>query len=359
MAYALHEQASQETLVSLLQLDPAPIESPYAEDEKDLQFSPEDDAEHTKPTTAGSPTPLGLSRSNSHASHNSIYYLTRIQKYSSYLIPVFTTIHLANTSLIPLITRSVPASETYLLQARELYQTTLTEPLLVTLPIAAHIASGLALRLIRRSQNLARYGGSTPGMYALARSRTNSPSRHGDGNSSSSNTRSHRHDASNARGKPQALRIWPPLSWIATSGYVLAGLVAAHACVNRLLPLYVEGDSANIGLAYVAHGFARHPFVSWTAYVALVAATAGHTVWGAARWAGIAPVAMGWRGAGPRVEDKSVRRRRRRAWWGVQGAVVAVAALWAAGGLGVVARGGPTHGWVGKVYDSIYDVLPW
>lgn len=74
MAYALHEQASQETLVSLLQLDPAPIESPYAEDEKDLQFSPEDDAEHTKPTTAGSPTPLGLSRSNSHASHNSIYY---------------------------------------------------------------------------------------------------------------------------------------------------------------------------------------------------------------------------------------------------------------------------------------------
>ncbi|KAF3343373.1 putative transporter C11D3.05 [Verticillium dahliae VDG2] len=211
MAYALHEQASQETLVSLLQLDPAPIESPYAEDEKDLQFSPEDDAEHTKPTTAGSPTPLGLSRSNSHASHNSIYYLTRIQKYSSYLIPVFTTIHLANTSLIPLITRSVPASETYLLQARELYQTTLTEPLLVTLPIAAHIASGLALRLIRRSQNLARYGGSTPGM----------------------------------------------------------------------------------------------------------------------------------------------------AWWGVQGAVVAVAALWAAGGLGVVARGGPTHGWVGKVYDSIYDVLPW
>ncbi|KAM0275033.1 hypothetical protein ACHAQH_007640 [Verticillium albo-atrum] len=354
MAHALHEQASQETLVSLLQLDPSPIESPYAEDEKDLPPLQEDEAEHAKPTISGSPTPLGLSRSNSYGSHGSIYYLTRIQKYSSYLIPVFTTIHLANTSLIPLITRSVPASETYLLQARELYQTPLTEPLLVTLPIVAHIASGLALRLLRRAQNLARYGGSTPGMYALARSRTNPPSQHGSSSSSSSHQTS-----GTARGKPPALRIWPPLSWIATSGYVLAGLLTAHAAVNRLLPLYVEGDSSNIGLAFVAHGFARHPLVSLVAYVSLIAATAGHTVWGAARWAGIAPVAMGWRGAGPRVEDKSVRRRRRRAWWGVQGAVVAVAALWAAGGLGVVARGGLTQGWVGKVYDGILDVLPW
>ncbi|KAM0325069.1 hypothetical protein ACHAQA_007608 [Verticillium albo-atrum] len=343
--HALHEHASQETLVSLLQLDPAPIESPYAEDEKDLPPLPQDaDLEDSNTSTiSGLPTPLGLSRSNSYGGgHGSIYYLTRIQKYSSYLIPVFTTIHFANTSLIPLLTRSVPASETYLLQSRELYQTTFTEPLLVTLPIAAHIASGLALRLLRRAQNLARYGGSTPGMYALARSRTNSPSR----------------QSQVPAGRPKALRIWPPLSWIATSGYALAALVAGHVAVNRLLPLYVEGDSSNIGLAYVSHGFARHPVVSWLAYTALIAATAGHTVWGAARWAGIAPVAMGWRGAGPRVEDKKDRRRRRRAWWGVQGAVVAVAALWAAGGLGVVARGGLTHGWVGKVYDGILDALP-
>jgi len=240
-------------------------------------------------------------------------------------------VHLATTSLIPLATRSVPASESYLLLAREIYQTRLSEPLLVGLPLAAHVASGLALRLLRRGQNLRRYGGATPGVRALHA----------------------------ARAGP-AWSPWPPVSWISAAGYGLAVLVGAHVFVNRGLPLAVEGDSADIGLAYVAHGFARHGAagaLAWAAYLGLVGLGAGHMVWGWAKWLGLAQRAA-WNGDGRSWQgavDKAARRRRRRFWFGIHGAAATLALLWAAGGLGIVARGGRAPGWVGKVYDGLYD----
>ena len=259
--------------------------------------------------------------------------MTRIQKYSSFAVNLFATIHLANTSLIPLLTRSVPASETYLILAREIYQTPLTEPLMIGIPIVAHVASGVALRLARRSQNLKRYGGATPGMYALHRSRTAGSA--GSGSSGSS-----------------TFRIWPTLSWISASGYVFAACVWAHVGVNRVLPLKVDGGSSNIGLGYVAHGFARHPAVGWLAYGALIAVGCGHMVWGSAKWLGLAPSTASW--SKNQVIGREMRKRRRRAWVGVHGVVVLVAGLWAAGGLGVVARGGLSSGWVGKLYDDLF-----
>lgn len=133
-----------------------------------------------------------------------------------------------------------------------------------------------------------------------------------------------------------------------------------HAFVNRALPLAVEGDSANIGLAYVSHGFARHAAVSWAAYAGLLVAGCGHMVWGWAKWFGLSQRA-GWRPGPPtgnaRV-DREVKRRRRRVWYAVNGVVVLVTGLWAAGGLGVVARGGPAVGWVAKVYDGLFDRIP-
>jgi hypothetical protein len=261
--------------------------------------------------------------------------VTRIQRYSSYTFTVFATLHLATTSLIPLVTRSVPASESYLLLAREIYQTPLSEPLLVALPIVAHVASGVAIRLLRRSQNLRRYGGATPGGAILPL---------------------HRRQPS----APAHQRIWPALSWISCSGYVLALAVGLHAFVNRGLPLVVEGDSANIGLAYVSHGFARHAVLSWAAYGGLLVVGCGHMVWGWAKWFGLSQRA-GWRPGPPtgnvRV-DREVKKRRRRVWYTVNGVVVFVAGLWAAGGLGVVARGGPALGWVAKVYDGLFDRIP-
>ncbi|KAI0476331.1 DUF1691-domain-containing protein [Xylariaceae sp. FL0804] len=340
----LHPKASEETMISLLQLEPQPIDNASLY-EKDLPPLPEDSADSSTPTTkpastaGSSASSLGLSGGGGGGGRGPIFYLQRIQRYSSYTFTVFAGLHLVNTSLIPLLYRSVPYSEPFLLMAREVYQTRLTEPLLVGLPIVAHVASGLAVRLLRRRQNLRRYGGATPGMLPLRHATTTSSAATTSSSSSSSSTLS------------SALRAWPPLSYISLSGYALAVATAAHVAMNRVLPLLADGDSSNVGLQYVAHGFARHPAVSWAAYAALLAAGAGHAVWGWARWLDAAPPA-GWKRA---TYDRPTRQRRRRAWWSIQGAAVALAGLWAAGGLGVVARGGAAEGWLAKVYDNIYS----
>jgi len=248
--------------------------------------------------------------------------VSRTQRYSSYTFSVFATLHLATTSLIPLVSRSVPASESYLLLAREIYQTPLSEPLLVFLPVLAHIGSGVALRLTRRAHNVARYGA---------------------------------HPHSHKKHSP-----WPAVSYIAISGYVFTVAYAAHVFVNRGLPLAVEGDSANIGLAYVAHGFTRHPVTSWLAYGGLLVVGCGHMFWGAARWLGFAQGA-GWKvpwPTGNAVVDREVKKRRRRRLMVINAAAAGLVILWAAGGLGVVARGGLTEGWVGRVYDGLFDRIP-
>ncbi|GKT51279.1 uncharacterized protein ColSpa_11460 [Colletotrichum spaethianum] len=263
---SLQSKPSEETLVSLLQLDPSPIETPPADTEKDLPPLPEDALEDSTGSLRSTSSAPGLSGSG----HSAIFY----------------------------------------------------QPLLVALPIVAHVASGIALRLVRRSQNLKRYGGNTPGMYALYRAQTGKSSRSLTSNSTNS-----------------AGRIWPPVSYISISGYVFTALLAAHVGINRLLPLYVEGDSSNIGLAFVSHGFVQHPFASWLAYTSLLTVGCGHMIWGAARWLGLAPTAMGWSGSGTNVVDKKVRKRKRRSWWALHGIAAAAAGIWAAGGLGVVARG--------------------
>jgi hypothetical protein len=240
----------------------------------------------------------------------------RVQKFSSYAMGIFTSLHLANVSLIPAVTRSVPGSETYLLMTREIYQTSLTEPILVALPVIAHVGSGIALRLLRRSQNLQRYGGATPG-----------------------------------RASP-----WPPLSYISISGYAFAVFYSAHVFMNRILPLQVEGDSSNIGLAYVAHGFARHPVIARIAYIGLLAVGCSHMIWGQAKWLGIAPSTKEVTRTGTVAVEKRKKYRRRR-WAGLHGASAAFAALWAIGGLAVVARGGLMDGWIGKVYDDMFEAV--
>lgn len=266
--------------------------------------------------------------------------MTRIQRYSTYALSIFTGIHLANTSLLPLLTRSVPASESYLLLAREIYQTPLTEPLFVALPVAAHVAAGVALRLVRRSQNLTKYGGATPAVVPQKSASAIS------------------HAAPAAWHNP-----WPHMSVISLSGYGFSLFLSAHVFMNRLLPLRVEGDSSDIGLAYVAHGFARHPATSYVAYAGLLGLGCGHMVWGWAKWIGLAPLA-GWsadlKSVGStrnRGEDVRRRKRRRRIWLWVNGTAVLATVMWAAGGLGIVARGGRMDGWVGKVYDELYAAV--
>ncbi|KHN94434.1 N2,N2-dimethylguanosine tRNA methyltransferase [Metarhizium album ARSEF 1941] len=343
LGQTLNRKDSQATLISLLQLDPYPIDSPSpstAAEETSFSDVDENTAAHdnhgsSEPAAAGTATShLGLSSGRS-----SIYYrakVTRIQKYSSYATGIFTALHLVNVSLIPAVTQSVAGSETYLLMTRELYQTSVAEPVLVALPVALHVASGLALRLLRRWHNMKRYGGGTPGMHALHAMREALSGKSGE-----------------SGGRP--VRLWPPLSYISISGYALTLFYGAHVFVNRVLPLAVEGNSSNIGLAYVAHGFARHPVMSGLAYVGLLATAGGHMVWGAARWFGMAPSTQGWRGKASVGVDKTTRTRRMRKWLALHGLAVGFAALWAIGGLGVLARGGPADGWVASVYDGLFE----
>lgn len=219
--------------------------------------------------------------------------------------------HITNTSLIPLFTRSIPESDNFLLLTRPFYQSFPLETVVVIAPLLTHILSGFALRVHRRNATLKRYGAG---------------------------------NLSIANRLRQRLRIWPGFNWAQASGYALVGLVGGHVYINRILPLIHEGGSSGVGLQFAAHGFARHPLLAWSAHTALLGVVAGHVAWGWAKW-------LGWLGP---VDQKRAKRR----WWTINGIAAVVAAIWAAGGLGVVARAGLATGWVGKGFDELYSKIP-
>lgn len=295
---------------SLVELDPSPIEEspstsyneyfPPSTDPKDAPSLPGPGGHKTGST-------FGLS------SHSTTWYLNRIQKYSSYAFSVFTAFHIANTAVIPLITTSVPASERYLLLTRPYYQSPLAEPLVIVAPLIAHIGSGIALRIHRRRQNLKHYGAEE---------------------------RSDRRKVA-----------WPPISGSSKLGYLLIPLVAGHAFINRVLPLWTIGGSSDVGLAYVSHGFAKHPAVSFAGFSALVVVGVWHTTWGWAKWLRLNPSSVTIGGA----EGQLMRKRR---WYLINAASAVIAGIWLLGGLGVVGRGGRVEGWVGREYDAILSRIP-
>ncbi len=306
--------------LQLAELDPSPVE------ESPIIFSKEPDSSPSPPIL-----PLYSRKSTSSlGGHGVAYYrlfsshtrtdsypetltVARVQKYSSYAFTVFAALHITNTSIIPLATRSIPASDTYLLLTRPYYQSFPFEPLLVVGPLVLHVASGVALRLYRRSQNLKRYG---------AESR-----------------------------RDRRLIAWPALSGTSALGYILLPLVSGHAFINRVLPLWIEGGSSSIGLGYVSHAFARHPVVSFIGFGALVGVAAWHTVWGWGKWIGFSPA---------QVTEGGIygQLRRKRRWYALNSASLAVTALWLAGGFGIVGRAGEVPGWVGREYDELYQRIP-
>ncbi|XPS73306.1 hypothetical protein M3J09_005456 [Ascochyta lentis] len=253
-------------------------------------------------------TSLGLG-----GSHGPVWWLTRIQKYSSYAFGVFTAFHIANTSLVPLATRSVPEANRYLLLTRPYYQSTIAEPVVVALPLLAHITSGIALRLYRRRQALQRYGAET---------------------------------RTDKRSIP-----WPALTGTSLLGYLLLPLASFHVWTTRILPLYMHGDNSLISLSYISHGFATHPFLSFAGFSALVSVGVWHFAWGAAHWLGLKPSQVS-----PYSEHKALDKKRR--WYGINGVAAAITAVWLAGGLGVVGRAGKTVGWIGKEFDDLYRCIP-
>lgn len=253
-----------------------------------------------------------------------------IQRYSTYPPSMFIALHAANTSIIPLIMRSVPASEKYLLLTRPTYQAPSLEHFVLTVPIIAHIASGIALRSMRARRRAKLYGAET-------------------------------------RMQRYLIRSWPMPSLQARLGYALVPLLGTHIAVNRLIPLTVDGGSSGVGLGYVAHGFARSPIFWNIFYTLFVAVSVWHVVGGWANWMGhrvtTARTERG-RGRGSQggilgvMESKDEARRRRTIRWIVHGIAALGTAIWLAGGLGIVARGGRGLGWEATSWDNLYRQVP-
>lgn len=82
----------------------------------------------------------------------------------------------------------------------------------------------------------------------------------------------------------------------------------------------------------------------------MVSVASGHVVWGWAKW-------LGWTPAGTGVLSSDGKQGKKR-WWSLHGVTVTVAALWMAGGLGVVARAGKATGWVAQAYDELLARVP-
>ncbi|OGE54982.1 hypothetical protein PENARI_c005G02995 [Penicillium arizonense] len=315
------EDIDTKSIISMQELDPSPVTDTPDVESGDYFPSNEPLPQHE---TGFLIPKLGL------RGHRWDTWLTGFQKYSTYPPTAFFILHLANTSLIPLVTRSVPASEPYLLLTRPVYQAPGIEHLVLTLPILGHVASGIALRNIRAARRAKLYGAET-------------------------------------RAQRDKLSWWPRMSLQARSGYVVAPLIGLHVLVNRATPVMVEGGSSGVGLGYVAHGFARSPIFWNVFYVIFVAASVWHFVGGWATW-------MGWRVTTVRkergsqkgslegylgyTESPSQKKRQRKMWWIVNGIAAVGASLWLAGALGVIGRGGEGVGWEAKGWNDMYSQVP-
>ncbi|EAT84254.1 hypothetical protein SNOG_07978 [Parastagonospora nodorum SN15] len=299
-------------VMGLTQVDPSPVEETPIEYREKSYFPDQTQGESWGPGASGVKRTgtLGLKLGD----HGVVWWLTRTQRYSSYAFTVFTSFHIANVSLIPLLTRSVSESNRYLLLTRPYYQSFLTEPLHGWNPS----------RRTRHVGNRTAPVSPPPSLAALRRLRR-------------------RRTAGRFPG--------PALSGTSALGYALVPLASFHVWTTRLLPRYAHGDSSLINLSYISHGFAKHPIISFSGFTALVGIGAWHFVWGAAKWLGFAPSQIS-----AHESQKSLVRKRR--WYGINAISAVVAGLWLAGSLGIVGRDGHVIGWIGKEYDDLYSYIP-
>ncbi|KAF1982255.1 hypothetical protein K402DRAFT_424693, partial [Aulographum hederae CBS 113979] len=102
MADLTQTRTNSSTMAEMTELEPSPVDE---KDEESTYFPPPSSSPSSTSPTRAPTSHLGLSSSNG-SSHTPLYYLTRLQKYSSYTFTLFVTLHYTNTSLIPLSTRS-------------------------------------------------------------------------------------------------------------------------------------------------------------------------------------------------------------------------------------------------------------
>lgn len=66
------------------------------------------------------------------------------------------------------------------------------------------------------------------------------------------------------------------------AGWLLLPPLLAHSLVLRVIPLYLDGGSADVGLQYISHGFDYHGRIGWwlnaVYYVGFVTVASTHVV---------------------------------------------------------------------------------
>lgn len=289
------------SLISMQELAPSPIFYDGNDDDYDTASAP------TTPThqmhlvhPTPSPPPSASPRHRIPPHRKLTTWLTRTQKYSSYVFSGFLGIHGATAALSPLVFGVDAGNASIVLARTYFYQSyPLVEALLVPGSLAVHVSSGLALRILRRRQQTVRYGGSPPASISPWR--------------------------------------WQNLTWTSITGWAAIPFVAAHAALLRGIPLYVDGDSSQIGLEYLGHGFNHGRWVKLAGYAfygALAGLMSYHVVYGWSKY---------WQ----------VSTRRRNA---LRSTALGAAGVWL-GGVAVVASSGPVRGYLGRHYDHLYRVF--
>ena len=358
MSDSHHDPSASPEAISLRQLDPSPVDSSPIVISSD-PFDDQTNGGHSKDTSRSRPPSSSASSSRPASpllsrlglnNRDLTSTLNALQKYSIYPFTAFLVLHITNTSIFPLALsnsdRELYTSDNLLLLTRPYYQSPLFEPALILIPLATHVLSGLLLRLHRRRISIKRHGGES---------------------------------RSDRRQIP-----WPKVSTQSLLGWSLVPLLAGHTFINRIWPLYVEGDSSGVGLRFVAHGFAKHPLLANIGYAALVCVASWHVVGGAAKYLNLSPPetlgdSSSSSGGGrndnrssmsdilPRYDQKKdgrgvskQKKRRSRRWWVVNGIAAAMATAWMLGGMGVVGRAGKGLGarWEVQAWERIYRTVP-
>ncbi|KAL7269609.1 hypothetical protein RUND412_007712 [Rhizina undulata] len=295
------------SLISMQELAPAPMED--EENLSDGSFTPTDPSKTfdlsssygsiSSLTRSAAPPPAPSSRGA--RGGGLATFLTKTQKYSSYAFSTFLGLHATTVSFIPLLS-SLEASNSSILLARTyFYQSSpWIELLLIPGTLLLHVGSGLGLRIYRDFQQRQRYGGAPPSAVSQWSLRN--------------------------------------FSAISLTGWISVPFVAAHAALLRGVPLRVDGDSSQIGIEFMAHGFRRGRwgrFIGWGFYGVMVGMMSYHVVFGWTKWLKVNP-----------------RKRRL-----TTGTAVALAGAWLSGLYVVVSRAGPVKGYLGRHYDHLYSVF--
>ncbi|KAK4943002.1 hypothetical protein LTR10_017387 [Elasticomyces elasticus] len=242
-----------------------------------------------------------------------LHILSVVQKYATLPPTIYLAMHYTNTAIIPLVTRNVAESDKYLLLTRPYYQSFPIEPLMIFAPILTHVISGVALRVYRRRIIALRHGAET---------------------------------RADRKKVP-----WPKVSLTSALGYAMYPMFVAHVLMQRVIPKQVDGSSAGVGLRYFAHGMAHDPITANTFYTLFVTIASFHFIGGTAKYLKLSREYITEGG-----QSGAVRRK----WRGriINALAATVAAVWLAGGLGVVGRAGPGSGWEASNWNKIYGAVP-